>query len=126
MAITLTVTDVDLGATLIYAYGTVAFSGTYTNGTGDTVNWTTIAEQIGNSGQIAVSSMGNPSFGPVQASFTVQGGTPNQYNLAQGSAPSSWVMRGYAAGGTEFSTGAYPSSATGDKVVFAAMFRRLT
>ena len=33
MAITLTVTDVDLGTTLIYAFGTVAFSGTYTNGT---------------------------------------------------------------------------------------------
>jgi hypothetical protein len=126
MAITLTVTDVDPGNTLIYVFGTVAFSGTYTNGTGDTVNWLSIAEQIGVSGQLVAASMGNPAIGPTQAAFTVQGGTPNQYNLSQGSSASNWVMRGYASGGTEFSTGAYPGSATGDKVVFAAQFRRLT
>ncbi len=126
MAITLTVTDVDLGTTLIYAFGTVAFSSTYTNGTGDTVNWLSINEQLGFSGQLVAASMGNPAFGPTQASFCVQGGTPNQYNLSQGTSASNWVMRGYAAGGTEFSTGSYPSSATGDKVVFAAQFRRLT
>jgi hypothetical protein len=126
MAITLTVTDVDPGNTLVYVFGTVAFSGTYTNGTGDAVNWLSIAEQIGITGQLVTASMGNPAFGPTQAFFSVQGGTPNQYNLSQGSSPSNWAMRGYAAGGTEFSTGAYPGSATGDKVVFAAQFRRLT
>jgi hypothetical protein len=126
MAITLTVTDVDPGNTLIYVFGTVAFSGTYTNGTGDTVNWQSISEQLGIAGQPVATSMGNPAFGPTQASFTVQGGTPNQYNLSQGAAPTNWVMRGYAAGGTEFSTGSYPSSASSDKVVFAAQFRRLT
>jgi hypothetical protein len=126
MAITLTVTDIDLGTTLIYAFGTVAFSGTYTNGTGDTVNWLSINEQLGFSGQLVAASMANPAFGPTQASFCVQGGTPNQYNLSQGTTSSNWVMRGYAAGGTEFSTGSYPSSATGDKVIFAAQFRRLT
>jgi hypothetical protein len=126
MAITLTVTDIDLGTTLIYAFGTVSFSGSYTNGTGDTVNWLSISEQLGFSGQLVAASMSNPAFGPTQASFSVQGGTPNQYNLSQGSSASNWVMRGYASGGTEFSTGSYPSSATGDKVVFAAQFRRLT
>jgi len=126
MAITLTVTDVDPGGTLIYVFGTVAFSGTYTNGTGDTVNWLSIAEQLGVKGQFIATSMTNPAFGPTQASFSVQGGTPNQYNLSQGTSPSNWVMRGYASGGTEFATGAYPGSATGDKVVFAAQFRRLT
>jgi len=126
MAITLTVTDVDPGNTLIYVFGTVAFSGTYTNGTGDTVNWLSISEQLGISGQPIAASMGNPAIGPTQAAFTVQGGTPNQYNLSQGTSPSNWVMRGYASGGTEFSTGAYPSSATNDKVVFAAQFRRLS
>ena len=99
MAITLTVTDVDLGATLIYAFGTVAFSGSYTNGTGDTVNWLSIAEQLGVTGQLVAASMGNPAFGPTQAFFSVQGGTPNQYNLTQGTSPGNWVMRGYAAGG---------------------------
>ena len=68
--------------------------------------------------------MGNPAFGPTQSFFCVQGGTPNQYNLSQGTWASNWVMRGYAAGGTEFSNGAYPSSATGDKVVFAAQLRK--
>ena len=102
------VTDVDPGNTLIYVFGTVAFSGTYTNGTGDTVNWLSISEQLGISGQPIAASMCNPAIGPTQAS------------------PSNWVMRGYASGGTEFSTGAYPGSATGDKVVFAAQFRRLT
>ena len=126
MAITLTVTDVDPGGTLIYVFGTVAFSGTYTNGTGDTVNWLSIAEQLGVKGQFIATSMTNPAFGPTQASFAVQGGTPNQYNLSQSTSPSNWVMRGYASGGTEFATGAYPGSATGDKVVFAAQFRRLT
>jgi hypothetical protein len=126
MAITLTVTDVDPGNTLIYVFGTAAFSGTYTNGTGDTVNWQSVAEQLGVSGQPIATSMGNPAFGPTQASFCVQGGTPNQYNLSQGSSSSNWVMRGYAAGGTEFSTGSYPTSASNDKVVFAAQFRRLT
>ena len=126
MAITLTVKDIDIGATLIYVFGTVTFSGTYTNGTGDTVNWFGINEQPGFSGQLIAASMSNPAFGPTQASFAVQGGTPNQYNLSQGTTASNWVMRGYASGGTEFSTGAYPTSATGDKVVFAAQFRRLT
>jgi hypothetical protein len=126
MAITLTVTDVDPGTTLVYVFGTVAFSETYTNGTGDTVNWLSIVEQLGVTGQLVVASMGNPAFGPTQSFFCVQGGTPNQYNLSQGTSASNWVMRGYAAGGTEFSNGAYPSSATSDKVVFAAQFRRLT
>lgn len=103
----------------------VAFSGTYTNGTGDTVNWQSVASQLGIAGQPVAASMSNPAYGPTQAAFTVQGGTPNQYNLSQGTLPTNWAMRGYASGGTEFSTGSYPASATNDKVVFAAQFRRL-
>ncbi len=126
MAITLNITDIEAGNELLEVFGTVALSGTYTNGTGDTVDWTKLAGQQSVRGQIVASSMSDPAFGPVQASFTVQGGTPNQYNLNQGAAANNWVMRGYAAGGTEFATGAYPASATSDKIVFYAAFRKLT
>jgi hypothetical protein len=128
MSVTLSVTDVDLGVGLIYVFGTVAFSGTYPTG-GDTVDWTSIKSQIGFEGQIVASSMANPAIGPVQAAFTVQGGTPNIYNLQQGAGPSAWKLRGYTSGstGAEFTGGAaYPSSATSDTVTFSAVFRKLT
>ena len=128
MAVVLTVTDVDPGGTLIYVYGSVAFSGNYPSG-GDTVDWTSITRSLGIAGQAPASSMQNPAFGPIQASFTVQGGTPNLYNLLQGIAANNWKMRGYTSGssGAEFTGGAaYPASATGDTITFAAAFRRLT
>ncbi len=73
--------------------------------------------------------MGDPAYGPVQASFTVQGGTPNQYQMQQGAAANNWKMRGYSTGsaGAEFTGGAaYPSSATTDVITFSAQFRKLT
>ena len=127
MAVTLTLTDVDPGGTQIYAFGTVALSGTYPAG-GDTVDWTQLAEQLAVRGQTIESSMTDPARGPVQASFTVQGGTPNVYQMQQGTAANNWKMRGYTtgSGGGEFSGGsAYPSSATGDVITFAAQFRKL-
>ena len=124
MALTLTITDVDLGLDLLYIFGTVAVSGNYPSG-GDTVDWTTLKGQYGRFGQIVASSMQDPSFGPVQASFTVQGGTPNLYNMQQGTAANNWKMRGYAAGGVEFTgNAAYPGSATGDVITFQAVFRK--
>ena len=128
MAVTLTLTDVDPGMTQIYAFGTVALSGTYPTG-GDAVDWTQLTEQLAARGQTIESSMTDPLYGPVQASFTVQGGTPNQYQMQQGSAANAWKMRGYTtgSGGGEFSGGsAYPSSATGDVITFSAQFRKLT
>lgn len=124
MALTLTVTDVDLGLNLLYVFGSVAVSGNYPTG-GDTVDWTTLKGQYGRFGQIVDSSMQDPSFGPVQASFMVQGGTPNLYNMQQGAAANNWKMRGYAAGGVEFTgNSAYPGSATGDIITFQAVFRK--
>jgi hypothetical protein len=128
MAVTLTLTDVDPGTTQLYAFGTVTLSGTYPTG-GDTLDWTQLAKQIAVRGQTVDSSMADPAYGPIQAGFTVQGGTPNQYQMQQGTAASNWKMRGYSTGsaGAEFTGGsAYPSSATTDVITFSAQFRRLT
>jgi hypothetical protein len=128
MAVTLTLTDVDPGTTQLYAFGTVQLSGTYPTG-GDTLDWTQLAKQIAVRGQTVDSSMADPAYGPIQAGFTVQGGTPNQYQMQQGTAASNWKMRGYSTGsaGAEFTGGsAYPSSATTDVITFSAQFRRLT
>jgi len=128
MAVILTLTDVDPGTTQLYAFGTVQLSGTYPTG-GDTLDWTQLAKQIAGRGQTVDSSMTDPAYGPIQAGFTVQGGTPNQYQMQQGTAASNWKMRGYSTGsaGAEFTGGsAYPSSATTDVITFSAQFRRLT
>ena len=128
MAVTLTLTDVDPGTTQLYAFGTVTLSGTYPTG-GDTLDWTQLAKQIAGRGQTVDTSMTDPAYGPIQAGFTVQGGTPNQYQMQQGTAASNWKMRGYSTGsaGAEFTGGsAYPSSATTDVITFSAHFRRLT
>jgi hypothetical protein len=128
MSVTLTLTDVDPGGTQVYAFGAVALSGNYPTG-GDTVDWTQLVKQIAARGQIIDSSMSDPAFGPVQANFTVQGGTPNQYQMQQGTAANNWKMRGYTTGsaGAEFTgNAAYPSSATGDIITFSAQFRKLT
>ena len=128
MAVILTLTDVDPGTTQLYAFGTVTLSGTYPTG-GDTLDWTQLAKQIAGRGQTVDSSMTDPAYGPIQAGFTVQGGTPNQYQMQQGTATSNWKMRGYSTGsaGAEFTGGsAYPSSATTDVITFSAQFRRLT
>ena len=128
MSVTLTLTGVDPGTTQLYAFGTVTLSGTYPTG-GDTLDWTQLAKQIAGRGQTVDSSMTDPAYGPIQAGFTVQGGTPNQYQMQQGTAASNWKMRGYSTGsaGAEFTGGsAYPSSATTDVITFSAQFRRLT
>jgi hypothetical protein len=128
MAVTLTLTDVDPGGTQLYVFGSVALSGNYPTG-GDTVDWTTLITQMGVRGETVESSMNDPAYGPLQANFTVQGGTPNQYQMQQGAAANTWKMRGYTTGssGAEFTGGAaYPTSATTDVITFAAQFRKLT
>jgi hypothetical protein len=128
MAVTLTLTDVDPGTTQLYVFGTVQLSGNYPSG-GDTIDWTQLAKQVTVRGQTVESSMADPAYGPIQASFSVQGGTPNQYQMQQGTAANAWKMRGYTTGssGAEFSGGAaYPNSALNDIITFTAQFRKLT
>jgi hypothetical protein len=128
MAVTLSLTDIDPGTTQLYAFGTVTLSGNYPSG-GDTIDWTQLAKQMTVRGQTVESSMTDPAFGPIQASFTVQGGTPNQYQMQQGTAANNWEMRGFSTGssGAEFTGGsAYPGSALTDVITFSAQFRKLT
>jgi hypothetical protein len=128
MAVTLTLTDVDPGTTQLYVFGTVQLSGNYPSG-GDTIDWTQLAKQVSVRGQSVEASMVDPAYGPIQASFTVQGGTPNQYQMQQGAAANNWKMRGYSTGssGAEFTGGAaYPNSALTDVITFTAQFRKLT
>ena len=128
MAVTLTLTDIDPGTTQLYVFGLVTLSGNYPSG-GDTVDWTQLAKQVAVRGQTVESSMTDPVSGPLQANFTVQGGTPNQYQMQQGSAANNWKMRGYSTGsaGAEFTGGAaYPASATSDVITFSAQLRKLT
>jgi hypothetical protein len=128
MAVTLTLTDVDPGTTQLYVFGTVQLSGNYPSG-GDSIDWTQLAKQVSVRGQSVEASMADPVYGPVQASFTVQGGTPNQYQMQQGTAANNWKMRGYSTGssGAEFTGGAaYPNSALNDVITFTAQFRKLT
>ena len=128
MAVTLTLTDVDPGTTQLYVFGTVQLSGNYPSG-GDTIDWTQLAKQVSVRGQSIETSMADPAYGPIQAGFTVQGGTPNQYQMQQGTAANNWKMRGYSTGssGAEFTGGAaYPSSALNDVITFTAQFRKLT
>src|SRR4029077_8384936 len=94
MAVTLTLTDVDPGGTQIYAFGTVQLSGTYPTG-GDTVDWTQLIRQVAVRGETAASRMADAAYGPFQASLTVQCGTPNKYQMQQGTAATNWKMRGY-------------------------------
>jgi hypothetical protein len=128
MAVTLTLTDVDPGTTQLYVFGTVQLSGNYPSG-GDTIDWTQLAKQVTVRGQTVETSMTDPAYGPIQGSFTVQGGTPNQYQMQQGAAANNWKMRGYSTGssGAEFTGGAaYPNSALNDVITFTAQFRKLT
>ena len=124
MAIALTLTDVIVSAAHIEAIGTVAFSGNYTT-SGDTLNWEGLVGQLDARGAIVASSMADPAAGPVWAKFDSNGGSDNSYPLNKGALPTNWLMLGYA-GITQFTGGAaYPSSATGDTVVFRAVFRKL-
>jgi hypothetical protein len=128
MAVTLTLTDIDPGTTQLYVFGTVQLSGNYPSG-GDTIDWTQLAKQVAMRGQTVESSMADPAYGPLQANFTVQGGTPNQYQMQQGTLANNWKMRGYSTGstGAEFTGGAaYPGSATADLITFSVQFRKMT
>jgi len=107
--------DVDGSASnFIYANGKLVFSGSYTNGTGDTLNWSTIADKIGSdqciSCAISTQTIGN--------NYVAQGGVAT--------AITSWIVRCQTPGAlSELATGSYPSGITGDTVTFSAVFRKL-
>jgi hypothetical protein len=104
--------DVDAsGNNCVYAIATLTFSGNYTTG-GDTMDFTTVADKL-------------PSTAVVQAVAESQNGNGGYYVPVQGTALNSWKLKAFAGGGTEISTGAYPSSVTGDVVQLAITARKL-
>jgi hypothetical protein len=119
MSLTITVQHVDATGILVSITGGVTFSGNYTTG-GDTLDWTTVVEQIGQSGQVAV--FASP---PAQVTFESQNGNAGYYVPVQGNALNNWKLKCFVGSGTEVGAGAYPSSVTSDVVVFQALFPRL-
>jgi hypothetical protein len=126
MAIALTVLDVDPGVTLLWVRLKAALSGSYTTG-GDSMDFTTLAGQVGAFGQ-AVNSQQLP-----QAMFARSrtGNVANQYIPFEESAPgvglavNALKMKVLTAFGTELAAGAYPAGVTGDDIEIVCAFRKL-
>ena len=114
MAITITVlpnnTD-GSGSNLLYAIGTLTFSGNYTVG-GDTLDFTTVADKL-------------PSDQLIQVFADSQNGNSGYYVPVQGSALNNWKLKAFTGGGTEVSAGAYPASVTTDIVQITITARKL-
>jgi hypothetical protein len=119
MAITITVQNVDASGPVVWATGSIAFSGSYPTG-GDTLDWTTAIPQVGSSGAATPSSSG-----PHQANFDSQNGNGGYYVAVQGSAPNNWKVKCFQASGTEVTAGAYPTSVTSDIIAFQAEFLKM-
>jgi len=116
MAITigLSSTNVDASASnFVYAIAALTFSGTYTVTSGDTLDFTQVADKIS-------------SDTIVQAFAESQNGNGAYfYVVQQGSALNNWKLRVYAVNGTELATGAYPSQVTTDIVQLSITARKL-
>jgi hypothetical protein len=105
MAITITLlpnAEDGSGRNIFCAIGTLTFSGSYTTG-GDTLDFTTVADRL-------------PSTQVLQVLAESQNGNSGYYVPVQGSALNTWKLKAFTGGGTELSSGAYPSSVTGDIV----------
>jgi hypothetical protein len=110
--ITLLPSNVDgSGNNLIYAIGTLAFSGNYATG-GDSLDFTTVADKLG-SAQV------------VQIFADSQNGNGGYYVPVAGTTLSNWKLKAFTGGGTEVSAGAYPGSVTGDVVQITITARKL-
>src|ERR1700685_359122 len=119
MAITITVQNVDASGPVVWATGSIAFSGSYPTG-GDTLDWTTAIPQVGRSGAATPSSSGAH-----QANFDSKNGNAGYYVAVQGSAPNNWKVKCFQASGTEVTAGAYPTSVTSDIIAFQAEFLKM-
>jgi len=119
MAITIAVQNVDATGSVVWATGSIEFSGTYPTG-GDTLDWTTAIPQVGYPGAAIPSASA-----PLQVTFDSQNGNGGYYVGVQGSALNNWKVKCFQASGTEVTAGAYPSSVTGDIITFQAEFDRM-
>lgn len=119
MAIAIAVQNVDATGIVTWVTGAISFSGNYVTG-GDTLDWTTAIEQIGQSGQVL-----DAASPPQQVMLDSQNGNAGYYVPVQGNALNNWKVKCFLGGGTEVGAGAYPASVTTDVIAFQAQFKRL-
>ena len=111
MALAITITDVDTGTGNIYVFGKLTPSGSYAIG-GDTLDFTTVAAQIG------------ASRTPVQ--LWAGGTTGDNYGWVPGAALNNGKIKISTASATELAAGTYPARISGDtNIQFEAAFRKL-
>src|ERR1700719_3371260 len=95
ITITLLPSNVDgSGSNLLYAIGTLAFSGNYPTG-GDTLDFTQVADKL-------------PSTQIIQAFADMEHGNAGYDVPTPGAALNNWKLKAFTGGGTEITAGAYP------------------
>jgi hypothetical protein len=113
MALAITITDIDSGEANLYVFGLLTASGSYASG-GDTLDFTTVANQIG------------ASQTPVQV--WVGGSTGDNYGFVRAASPTlaNGKIKINTASNTELGAGAYPARITGDaNIQIEAVFNKL-
>jgi hypothetical protein len=113
MALAINITDIDAGENNLYVFGTLTASGNYASG-GDTLDFTTVANQIGT------------SQAPVQV--WAGGTTGDSYGFVRAASPTlaNGKIKVNTASNTELAAGAYPARITGDtNLQFEAVFNKL-
>jgi len=111
MALAITINDVDTSTGSIFVFGTLTPSGSYATG-GDTLDFTTVAAQIG------------ASQPPVH--LWAGGTTGDAYSWIAGSALNNGKIKINTASATELAAGTYPARISGDtNIQFEATFRKL-
>jgi hypothetical protein len=113
MALAINITNIDSGDNDLYIFGTLTPSGSYTTG-GDTLDFTTVANQIG------------ASQAPVQV--WVGGATGDTYAFVRAASPTlaNGKIKVNTASNTELGAGAYPGRITGDtNIQIEAVFSKL-
>ena len=113
MALAINITDIDSGGDNLYVLGTLTPSGSYSTG-GDTLDFTTVASQIG------------ASQAPLQV--WVGGTTGDSYAFVRAASPTlaNGKVKVNTASNTELASGAYPSRITGDtNIQIEAAFSKL-
>jgi hypothetical protein len=113
MALAINITSIDSGEDNLYIFGLLTASGSYATG-GDTLDFTTVASQIG------------ASQAPVQV--WVGGSTGDNYGFVRAGSPTlaNGKIKINTASNTELAAGAYPGRITGDaNLQIEAVFSKL-
>ena len=117
MALALNVKGIDDGGDLVYIFGTLTPSGSYSSG-GDTLDLTTIE------GAAVLARVFAAATVPVNGS--VYGTTGDSYGFIPGAALNNGKVKINTASNTELGAGAYPARITGDaNINFEFVFQKL-